>query len=71
MQIVSQCALFWNTEAFLLPFSKNMVDLQNQAEVILKSRKLVKKGDLILVISGTTPVKGATNFVRVKKVGEE
>jgi len=71
MQVVSQCALFWNTEGFLLPFSSNIVELQKQAEAILISRRLVKKGNLILVISGTTPVKGATNFVRVKKVGEE
>ena len=71
MQVVCQCALFWNTEGFCLPFNNNMVELQKQAEEILMSRKLVKKGNLVLVISGTTQVKGATNFVRVKKVGEE
>jgi pyruvate kinase len=71
MQVVCQCALFWNTEGFYLPFNKNIVELQKQAEEILVSRRLVKKGELVLVISGTTQVKGATNFVRVKKVGEE
>jgi len=71
LQVVAQCALFWNTEGFLLPFISNIVELQKQAEAILISRRLVKKGNLILVISGTTPVKGATNFVRVKKVGDE
>jgi pyruvate kinase len=70
MQVVSQCALFWNTEGFILPFTSNMVQLQQQAEEILIAHKLIKKGELALVISGTTQVKGATNFIRVKKVGE-
>jgi pyruvate kinase len=69
-QIVSQLALAWNTQAFNLPFNNNLPQLQQLAEAILLSQKLVRRNDLILVISGTTPVKGATNFLRVKKVGE-
>jgi pyruvate kinase len=71
LQVVSQIALAWNTQAFFLPFNDILLQLQQQAEEILLKHKLVRNGDLVLVISGTTPVKGATNFVRVKKVGEE
>jgi pyruvate kinase len=69
-QVVSQLALAWNTQAFMLPFNDNLLQLQQQAEAILLSHKLVRKNELILVICGTTPVKGATNFLRVKKIGE-
>ena len=70
LQVVSQLALAWNTRAFVLPFNDNLIQLLEQAEVTLLKNKLVRKGDQVIVISGTTPVKGATNFVRVKKVGE-
>jgi pyruvate kinase len=71
LQVAAQCSLFWNTKGFYLPFNNNIMELQKQAEEKLIEKKLVKKGSLIIVISGTTPVKGATNFVRVKKVGED
>ncbi len=70
-QVVSQLSLAWNTRAFILPFNDNLLELQQQAEAILLKMRLVRKGEQVIVISGTTPVKGATNFVRVKRVGEE
>jgi pyruvate kinase len=70
VQAISQCSLLWNTQSFFLPFSKNPLELQKQAEDVLLRRKLVKKGDLVVVISGTTPVKGETNSIRIKKIGE-
>jgi len=69
--VVCQLALAWNTRGFLLPFNRSMVSMQQQAELVLIEAKVVRKGDSVLVISGTTPVRGATNYVRVKKVGEE
>jgi pyruvate kinase len=69
-QVVSQLALAWNTQGFFLSFNDKLISLQEQAEQLLLNQKLVRKGDSILVICGTTPVKGATNFLRVKKVGE-
>jgi pyruvate kinase len=69
--VVAQLALAWNTQGFLLPFNSNIIALQMEAERILVHEKFVKKGDLVLVLCGTTPSKGATNFVRVKKIGEE
>jgi pyruvate kinase len=69
-QVVAQLSVAWNTRGFLLPFNENLIELQRQAESILIHEKLVRKGEQVIVISGTTPVKGATNLVRVKKIGE-
>ena len=41
------------------------------AEEILLKRRLAKRGDLIVVVCGTTPARGATNFLRVKHIGDE
>jgi pyruvate kinase len=69
--VVSQLALAWNARAFFLPFNNNLIELQRQAEAILLQHRLVRRNDQVLVISGTSPVKGATNFLRAKKVGEQ
>ncbi len=69
-QVASQLALAWNTRAFVLPFIDKLTELQKQAEAILLKNRLVRKNEQVIVVCGTTPVKGATNFVRVKKIGE-
>jgi pyruvate kinase len=68
--VVHQLALAWNVTGFHIPFEKHMADLIIDAEKSLLRNKLVKKGDRIVVITGTTPVKGATNIMRIKRVGE-
>jgi pyruvate kinase len=64
-------SLAWNVTPIHIPFARHMADLMRDAENALLKRKLAKKGDAIVVVSGTTPVRGATNFLRVKKIGEE
>jgi pyruvate kinase len=63
-------SLACNVTPFVLPFEKALAVLQKKSEVILQKANLVKKGQLLLMVSGTTIVEGATNFLRVKKVGE-
>ena len=70
-QIVSMLALAWNTRAFLLPFESDLVALKRMAERILMEEKCVKNGSQVVVLSGTTPIRGATNMLRVKRIGEE
>ena len=70
-QAVNMLSLAWNVTAFHIPFDKHIADIISRAERQLVARNLVKKGDPIVIVSGTTPVKGATNLMRVKKVGEE
>jgi pyruvate kinase len=70
-QVVAMLSLAWNVTAFRIPFDKRIHELASRAERQLIARRLVNKGDLIVLVSGTTPVRGATNFMRVKRVGED
>jgi hypothetical protein len=36
----------------------------------LLRQKLIATGDLVVVVSGTTAVAGATDMLRIKRVGE-
>ncbi len=69
--VVRALNLAWNVQGFVLPLEKDIVSLQRRAEGLLVEKKLLKKGQTIVVVSGTTPAKGATNFLRVKQVGED
>lgn len=69
--VVNMLSLAWNVTPIHIPFAKHMADLMRDAENALLKRKCAKKGDQIVVVSGTTPLRGATNFLRVKKIGEE
>jgi len=64
-------SLVWNVTSFVLPFIQDIAQLQKAAEAMLLKKRLVRKGDLVIVVGGTIAAKGATNFLRVKKVGED
>jgi pyruvate kinase len=68
--VVNMLSLAWNVTPIYIPFARHMADLITDAEKTLVARRLAKKGGLIVIVSGTTPVRGATNFLRVKKIGE-
>jgi pyruvate kinase len=67
--VVRQLSLAWNVTPFHIPFEKHLDDLMTDAEKLLLRNRLVKKGDQLIVVSGATPVRGATNIMRIKRVG--
>ena len=69
--VVNMLSLAWNVTPIYIPFARHMADLIADAEKTLVARRLTKKGDTIVIVSGTTPLRGATNFLRVKTIGEE
>jgi pyruvate kinase len=69
-QVVKMLSAGWNITSFYLPFAKDVTTLQKSAEEILVKRDLVAKNELMIFVSGTTAVKGATDSLHVRKVGE-
>jgi pyruvate kinase len=69
--VVNMLSLAWNVIPIRISFKRHMADLITDAEEELVARRLARKGDTIVIVSGTTPVRGATNFLRVKKIAEE
>ncbi len=69
-KVANQLSLAWNTRAVMLSFQENILTLITEAEIILQAKYGLNRGDLVVVISGTNPVRGATNFLRIKRIGE-
>lgn len=70
-QVAAALSLCWNTTSFPLAINTNLVDLIAAAERLLLEKRFVKKGELVVIVCGTTPARGATNLLRVKEVGRE
>lgn len=70
-KVANQLSLAWNTKATVLPFDDDIISLINKAEELLKQRFAFSSEDVIVVISGTNPARGATNFLRIKRIGEK
>lgn len=70
LHVVKMLNLSWNIHPFFLPFSQNIVRLQKDGEKELLRRHLVRRGDMIGIISGTNAVEGATNYFRIKKIDD-
>lgn len=68
--VANMLSLAWNIAPFVVPFKNTFLDLVTHAEQILQDKKFVRKGELIVVISGSAPVRGATNNLIIKKIGE-
>ncbi|MFC1585967.1 pyruvate kinase [Fibrobacterota bacterium] len=69
--VAQKLALSWNITSFVLGIGNDLVVLQRKAEAILLNKKMAKKGELLLIVCGGSLAAGATNLLKVKKVGEE
>jgi pyruvate kinase len=43
-------------------------EMIRKGEELLRNKKLVKPGDLVITVSGKTPMKGATNMLKISKI---
>jgi len=63
-----QLALVWGVYPVYLPMS-NLETAFRLAEDYLEKHSFVKRGDAVVIVSGTQPVRGATNMMKVERVG--
>lgn len=67
-QVAKMLSLAWGVVSFVLPFEEDLPGLHAKAEAHLQKSGLLKADDMIVIISGTTPVQGATDMMRIKQV---
>lgn len=63
-------ALVWGVNSILLDEIPNTEEMFQRAEEILLSRKLLQKGDPVVIVSGTHRMTGATNMMKLGVIGE-
>jgi pyruvate kinase len=61
-------ALVWGVQPMLFESTSNTEAMIRQAEEILLAKGAVHKGDAIVIVSGTNPVRGATNMMKIERL---
>jgi len=67
-QTCRRLAMVWGVEAHAIPMGNDTDALVANAERRLLRLDVVRKGDRIVLVAGTTPLPGATNMVKVLEV---
>ena len=65
---VSRMTTYWGVAPHYIDFSPHTDEMIRRGEQHAKARKLLKPGDLVVTAAGVTPMKGATNMVKVSKI---
>jgi pyruvate kinase len=62
-----QLALVWGVHPIIFEFSSSTDDMIKRAEELLLTAGSVQKGDVVVIVSGTNPVRGATNMMKIER----
>jgi hypothetical protein len=54
-----------------MAFTLHTDEMILRGEELLKLRKMVRTGDLVVTIAGITPMRGATNMLRISKISQK
>ena len=65
---VSQLALVWGVYPLFLADSDPEIMFE-QAEKMLLERGVLERGDIVVLVSGTQSVRGATNMMKLERIG--
>jgi pyruvate kinase len=65
--VLIKMAAYWGIFPYFIPLSPNTDEMIRKGEELLKNKKLVKPGDLVITVSGRSPMKGATNMLKISK----
>ncbi len=61
-------ALVWSVTGLYLPVAENVSEMVESTDDLLKQRGNLKTGDVIVIVGGSGPVAGATNFTKLHRV---
>jgi pyruvate kinase len=68
--VVTRMNSYWGISPHYVEYTKNTDDMLHLAEEMLRSKKLLKQGDIVITVSGNAPMKGATNMLKISKLAE-
>ncbi|HEY0499072.1 MAG TPA: pyruvate kinase [Kutzneria sp.] len=70
--VLSQLALTWGTETFLVPKVESTDQMVRQVDLSMLSIGRYQPGDLVVIVAGSPPgTVGSTNLIRVHRLGED
>ncbi len=69
VEVQRRMALLWGIDSFRLPFMENTDLMMERGVELLRSHGKLRPGQRVVITAGKTPLRGATDMVKVLKVG--
>lgn len=69
--VLDRLSLVWGVTPVLVPLVRDTDEMLNSGERALMEAGHLQAGDEVVVLAGTSPVKGATNMMKITHVGAE
>ncbi len=67
----NRLALVWGITPLLIHPIKDAKRFVQEGEKILLRKKIVKRNDLVIIVTGLTLTRGATNLIKIHRIGRE
>lgn len=67
--VYNRLPLMWGVMPVLIPFGKSTDEMLDIGERMLIKKRLLNKGDVVVIVSGTSAITGATNMMKVHRTG--
>lgn len=69
-EVYYRLPLLWGVIPVFIPFGKSTDEMLSIGEQMLLKKRLLNKDDVVVIVSGTSPIAGATNMMKVRRIGE-
>jgi pyruvate kinase len=70
-KVANRMALYWGVQPMVIPLSSRLDDMLHNGEQILIEKGMVRDGDSLVFVAGTTATRGTTNTVKLHRVGQK
>jgi len=67
-EAVIKMASYWGILPYFIEFTQNTDEMIHKGEALLKLKKYIHADDLVITLSGITPMKGATNMLKITRI---
>lgn len=67
--VCRRLSILWGVRPLKMEMGKSTDEMISIGERIILEKKLLKRGDVIIIIAGSTPMRGATNMMKLHKIG--
>ena len=67
-EVVRRMAAYWGVIPQRMDFTTHTDEMILRGEELLEARGLVDDGDLVVTVAGVTPMRGATNMLRISEI---
>jgi pyruvate kinase len=66
----NELALVWGVYPMMLERVSSTDGMIQKAESILLEKRLLQRGDVVVIVSGAQPIRGGTNMMKIERIGE-